>query len=94
MSDLVVFFLEKENDMASDGDMFVQRKAWGYNKLCAAVCDNSPTEKLAEIETQSVCNMLNNGHAIPSLNCALCRARHRNSGPIPGFMRKYIRRHV
>ncbi|MDB6064823.1 MAG: hypothetical protein JWR26_1031 [Pedosphaera sp.] len=30
MSFGVVFFMEKENFMASDGDMFVQRKAWGY----------------------------------------------------------------
>ena len=60
--------------MASDGDMFVQRKAWGYNKLCAAFCDNSPTEKLAEIETQSVGNMLSNGHAIPSLKASITQA--------------------
>src|SRR5271169_3450666 len=74
MSYWVVFFMEKENTMASDGDMFVQRKAWGYNKLCAAVCDNSPTEKLAEIETQSVGNMLSNGHAIPSLKSSIDQA--------------------
>ena len=60
--------------MASDGDMFAQRKAWGYNRLCAAVCDNSPTEKLVEIETQSVANMLGNGFAVPSLKPSIIQA--------------------
>jgi hypothetical protein len=60
--------------MASDGDMFVQRKAWGYNRLCAAVCDNSPTEKLVEIETQNVGNMLGNGFAVPSLKTSIAQA--------------------
>ena len=57
--------------MAADGDMYVQRKAWGYNRLCAAVCDNAPTEKLAEIETQNVRNMLGNGFAVPSLKISI-----------------------
>jgi len=57
--------------MAADGDMYVQRKAWGYNRLCAAVCDNAPTDRLAEIETQSVRNMLGNGFAVPSLKASI-----------------------
>jgi hypothetical protein len=66
--------LVEERDMASDGDMYAQRKAWGYNRLCAAVCDNSPTEKLVEIETQNISNMLGNGFAVPSLKTAIARA--------------------
>jgi hypothetical protein len=60
--------------MASDGDMYAQRKAWGYNRLCAAVCDNSPTEKLVEIEAQNVANMLGNGFAVPSLKKSIAQA--------------------
>jgi len=60
--------------MAADGDMYVQRKAWGYNRLCAAVCENAPTEKLAEIEKQSVRNMLSNGFAVPSFKVSIQRA--------------------
>jgi hypothetical protein len=60
--------------MAADGDMYVQRKAWGYNRLCAAVCDNAPTQKLAEIETQNVRNMLGNGFAVPSLKVSVEQA--------------------
>ncbi|SRR6266446_890303 len=60
--------------MAADGDMYVQRKAWGYNRLCAAVCDNAPPEKLAEIETQNVRNMLGNGFAVPSLKVSVEQA--------------------
>jgi hypothetical protein len=60
--------------MAADGDMYAQRKAWGFNRLCAAVCDNSSTEKLVEIETQNVCNMLGNGFAIPSLKPSIAQA--------------------
>lgn len=60
--------------MAADGDMFVQRKAWGYNRLCAAVCDNAPTEKLVEIEAQNVRNMLGNGFAVPSLKVSIDQA--------------------
>jgi hypothetical protein len=61
----------EEKNMAGDGDMFVQRKAWGYNRLCAAVCDNAPTERLVEIETQNVRNMLGNGFAVPSLKASI-----------------------
>lgn len=60
--------------MAADGDMYVQRKAWGYNRLCAAVCDNAPTERLVEIETQNVRNMLGNGFAVPSLKFSVEQA--------------------
>ena len=67
-------YSHSERDMASDGDMYVQRKAWGYNRLCAAVCDNSSTEKLVEIETQNVGNMLGNGFAVPSLKTSIAQA--------------------
>jgi hypothetical protein len=60
--------------MASDGDMYAQRKVWGFPKLCAAICDNAPTERLVEIETQNVCNMLGNGFAVPSLKTSIARA--------------------
>jgi hypothetical protein len=73
MSEKAVYSFQNKN-MASDGDMYAQRKAWGYNRLCAAVCDNSPTEKLVEIETQNVCNMLGNGFAVPSLKTSIARA--------------------
>jgi hypothetical protein len=53
--------------MASDGDMYAQRKVWGYNQLCAAACDGAPTEKLVAIEEKTVRNMLSNGYAVPSL---------------------------
>jgi len=41
--------------------MYVQRKAWDTTGLRGCFCDNSPTEKLVEIETQNVSNMLGNG---------------------------------
>jgi hypothetical protein len=66
--------VDQRKNMAADGDMFVQRKAWGYNWLCAAVCDNAPTEKLAEIETPNVRNMLGNGFAVPSLKASIDQA--------------------
>jgi len=53
--------------MAGDGDMFAQRKVWGYNRLCAAASDGAPIERLAEIGVQAVRNMLGNGYAVPSL---------------------------
>jgi hypothetical protein len=53
--------------MAADGDMYAQRKAWGFNRLCAAARDHAPVEKLVEIEKKSVRNMLSNGYAVPSL---------------------------
>jgi hypothetical protein len=53
--------------MAADGDMYAQRKAWGFNRLCAAARDHAPIEKLVEIEKKSVRNMLSNGYAVPSL---------------------------
>ena|SRR5579863_4969470 len=74
MSGFVVYYSAERPIMASDGDMYVQRKAWGYNRLCAAVCDNSPTEKLVEIETQNVGNMLGNGYAVPSLRESIAQA--------------------
>lgn len=46
--------------MAADGDMYAQRKAWGFNRLCAAARDHAPVEKLVEIEKKSVRNMLSN----------------------------------
>jgi hypothetical protein len=67
-------FLSEEENMASDGDMYAQRKVWGFPKLCAAICDNAPTERLVEIETQNVCNMLGNGFAVPSLKTSIARA--------------------
>jgi hypothetical protein len=60
-------FFEQQKIMAGDGDMFSQRTAWGYNRLCAAASDGAPTERLVEIEVQSVRNMLGNGYAVPSL---------------------------
>ncbi len=57
--------------MAADGDMFAQRKAWGYNQLCAAACDRAPMEKLVAIEEKSVRNMLSNGYAVPSLKVSV-----------------------
>ena len=62
--------------MAGDGDMFAQRKAWGYNRLCAAAAGGAPIERLAEIEVQAVRNMLGNGYAVPSLKESV-QAAHR-----------------
>jgi hypothetical protein len=67
-------FAQERKNMAADGDMFVQRKAWGFNRLCAAVCDNAPTEKLVEIEAQNVRNMLANGFAVPSFKVSIQQA--------------------
>jgi hypothetical protein len=53
--------------MAADGDMYAQRKVWGFNQLCAAARDHAPVEKLVEIEKKCVRNMLSNGCAVPSL---------------------------
>ena len=44
--------------MAGDGDMFAQRTAWGYSRLCAAASNGAPTERLGQIEVQCVRNML------------------------------------
>jgi hypothetical protein len=60
-------FLRTGKYMAGDGDMFAQRKAWGYNRLCAAAAGGAPIERLAKIEVQAVRNMLGNGYAVPSL---------------------------
>ena len=60
--------------MAADGDMYAQRKVWGYNRLCAAARDHAPTEKLVEIEKKSVRNMLSNGYAVPSLKKSIEQA--------------------
>lgn len=60
--------------MAADGDMYAQRKAWGYNRLCAAARDHAPTEKLVEIEKKNVRNMLSNGYAVPSLKKSIEQA--------------------
>src|ERR1035441_3024625 len=57
--------------MAADGDMYAQRKVWGYNQLCAAACENAPTEKLIAIEEKNVRNMLSNGYAVPSLKASV-----------------------
>jgi hypothetical protein len=53
--------------MAADGDMYAQRRVWGYNRLCAAAREKVPTENLVEIEKKSIRNMLSNGYAVPSL---------------------------
>jgi hypothetical protein len=60
--------------MAGDGDMFAQRKAWGFNRLCAGASGAAPTERLAEIEIQNVRNMLGNGYAVPSLKPSIQNA--------------------
>jgi hypothetical protein len=60
--------------MAGDGDMFAQRAAWGYNRLCAAASDGAPIERLAEIEVQTIRNMLGNGYAVPSLKQSVHQA--------------------
>ena len=67
-------FLPERNDMAADGDMYAQRKVWGYNQLCAAARDHAPTEKLVEIEKKNVRNMLSNGYAVPSLKKSIEQA--------------------
>jgi hypothetical protein len=60
--------------MAADGDMYAQRKAWGYNRLCAAARDHAPVETLVEIEKKNVRNMLSNGYAVPSLQKSIEQA--------------------
>ena len=59
--------MPERNNMAADGDMYAQRKVWGFNRLCAAARDHAPVEKLVEIEKKNVRNMLSNGYAVPSL---------------------------
>jgi hypothetical protein len=66
--------LEERENMAADGDMYAQRKVWGFPRLCAAARDNAPTEKLVEIEKKCISNMLSNGYAVPSLRPSIEKA--------------------